>query len=93
MRSFNPEDRLSRNPEMLSTELDQETVLMSIDAGAYYGLEGTARSIWDELQTPLTFAALVDRLVAEYQVTPEACAADLERFLARMEQEGLLRVE
>jgi len=35
----------------------------------------------------------VDRLVAEYQVTPEACAADLERFLARMEQEGLLRVE
>jgi hypothetical protein len=92
MRSFNPQDTLSRAEGMLATELDQETVLMSIDAGAYYGLKGPARSIWEELETPLTFSALVERLVMEYQVTPEACAADLEGFLAKMEQEGLLRV-
>ena len=90
---FGPEDRLSRVQNMLSTELDQETVLMSIDAGAYYGLEGPARSIWEILETPLTFSALVDRLVEEYQVSPETCAADLERFLSEMEREGLLRVE
>ena len=90
---FGPEDRLSRVQNLLSTELDQETVLMSIDAGAYYGLEGPARSIWEILETPLTFSALVDRLVKEYQVSPETCAADLERFLSEMEREGLLRVE
>jgi hypothetical protein len=90
---FGPEDRLSRVQNLLSTELDQETVLMSIDAGAYYGLEGPARSIWEILETPLTFSALVDRLVEEYQVSPETCAADLERFLSEMEREGLLRVE
>jgi hypothetical protein len=78
---------------LLSTELDQETVLMSIDAGAYYGLEGSARSIWEMLETPLTFSALLDRLVEEYRVSPETCAADLERFLGEMEREGLLRVE
>jgi hypothetical protein len=90
---FGPEDRLSRVQNLLSTELDQETVLMSIDAGAYYGLEGPARSIWEILETPLTFSALVDRLVEEYQVSPETCAADLERFLSEMVREGLLRVE
>jgi hypothetical protein len=90
---FGSEDRLSRVQNLLSTELDQETVLMSIDAGAYYGLEGPARSIWEILETPLTFSALVDRLVEEYQVSPETCAADLERFLSEMEREGLLRVE
>jgi hypothetical protein len=78
---------------MLSTELDQETVLMSIDAGAYYGLKGPARSIWEKLESPQTFSALVEGLVGEYRVTPEACAADLVGFLAEMEQEGLLRVE
>jgi hypothetical protein len=78
---------------MLSTQLDEETVLMSIDAGAYYGLEGPARSIWEILETPLTFSALVDRLVEEYRVSPETCAADVERFLGEMEREGLLRVE
>jgi hypothetical protein len=78
---------------MLSTELDEETVLMSIDAGAYYGLKGPARSIWEKLESPLTFSTLVDRLVKEYRITPEACAADVAGFLAEMEQEGLLRVE
>lgn len=90
---FGSEDRLSRVQNLLSTELDQETVLMSIDAGAYYGLEGPARSIWEILETPLTFSALVDRLVEEYQVSSETCAADLEKFLSEMEREGLLRVE
>jgi hypothetical protein len=90
---FDSEDRLSRVQNLLSTELDQETVLMSIDAGAYYGLEGPARSIWEILETPLTFSALVDRLVEEYRVSPETCAADLQRFLGEMEREGLLRVE
>ena len=93
MRSFKPDDKLSRTQDLLSTELDQETVLMSIDAGAYYGLKGTAQSIWEHLETPLTFSALVDCLVKEYQITPEACAADLEPFLAELDREGLLRVE
>jgi hypothetical protein len=78
---------------MLSTELDQETVLMSIDAGAYYGLGGSAQTIWNILEVPVTFSDLVDRLGKEYRVSPETCAADLERFLVKMEREGLLRVE
>ncbi len=93
MHTFKPEDKLVRSEKMLATELDQETVLMSIEAGAYYGMAGPARSIWEKLATPMTFAALVDCLVEEYSVTPEACAADLQKFLADMEQEGLLRVE
>ncbi len=90
---FGLTSKLSRTENLLSTQLDEETVLMSIDAGAYYGLEGPARSIWEILEAPVTFSALVDRLVKEYRVSPETCAADLERFLGEMEREGLLRVE
>ncbi len=90
---FGPENRLSRRENLLSTELDQETVLMSLDAGAYYGLEGPARSIWELLAAPTTFPALVERLVREYRVSPETCAEDIERFLQAMDREGLLRVE
>jgi hypothetical protein len=93
MRRFSPDDRLTRASDLLSTELDQETVLMSIDAGAYYGLEGPARSIWAKLETPLTFSALIASMVEEYEVSPEQCASDLEPFLAHMEREGLLHVE
>lgn len=93
MRGFNPEDRLIRNQEMLSTELDQETILMGIDAGAYFGLAGTAQWIWEKLESPITYSTLVEELVKEYNVTPEACSADLQGFLEAMEREGLLHVE
>jgi len=93
MRRFTSETRLSRSPDLISTDLDQETVLMSIDAGAYYGLKGPAQSIWSILETPLTFSALVDRLVEEYAVSPETCSEDIQQFLAKMEREGLLHVE
>ena len=90
---LSPNSRLSRVQNLLSTELDQETVLMSIDAGAYYGLGGAAQSIWNMLEVPVTFSDLVDRLVKEYRVSPQTCTADLEPFLLKLEQEGLLRVE
>jgi hypothetical protein len=93
MRRFTSETRLSRAQDLISADLDQETVLMSIDAGAYYGLKGPAQSIWSLLEKPLTFSALVDRLVKEYAVSRETCSEDLQQFLAKMEQEGLLHVE
>jgi hypothetical protein len=93
MRTFAPEDRLTRTNELLSTELDHETVLMSINAGAYYGLAGVARCIWEKLENPTSFAELVDCLVREYCVSRDLCASDLQKFLAEIEQEGLLRVE
>jgi hypothetical protein len=56
-------------------------------------LGGAAQSIWNLLETPLTFSELIARLVEQYRVSPETCAADVERFLLKMESEGLLRVE
>jgi hypothetical protein len=41
----------------------------------------------------MTFSALVDEMVKEYEIAPEDCAADLQGFLAEMEREGLLHVE
>jgi hypothetical protein len=93
MRHFTPEDRLSRTSGLLSTELDEETVLMSIDAGAYYGLAGVARRIWEKLENPTSFSELVDCLQREYRVSRETCVLDVEKFLAEIEREGLLRVE
>jgi coenzyme PQQ synthesis protein D (PqqD) len=93
MRIFAPEDRLSRTNDLFSTELDHETVLMSINAGAYYGLAGVARSIWEKLENPTSFSELVDCLEKEYCVSRETCLSDVQKFLAEIEREGLLRVE
>jgi hypothetical protein len=65
---------------------------MNVDAGAYYGLAGPAQSIWRALEAPITFATLLERLTQLYDVAPDTCAAEVERFLLDLRKEGLLRV-
>ena len=93
MTPFRPDARLARVEGLLATDLDQETVLMSIAAGAYYGLGGVARRIWELLAVPCSHQDLVAQLVAEFEVSPERCAQDVEGFLEALQREGLLQVD
>ena len=88
-----PNSRLARVEGLLATDLDQETVIMSIAAGAYYGLGGVARRIWELLAVPCSHQDLVAKLVAEFEVSPERCAQDIEGFLEALQREGLLQVD
>jgi hypothetical protein len=93
MRKFHAVDRLFRSNDLIATNLDDETVLMNIEAGSYYGLEGSARAIWERLETPISFAELVAAMMKEYRVAVADCTSELQIFLGEMEREGLLRVE
>lgn len=93
MSPLRPESRLTRATEPLSTELGNETVLMSIESGSYYGLEDTAQRIWILLATPRTLSDLSIHLAKEYEVSPEQCAEDILPFIEDMITEGLLKVE
>jgi hypothetical protein len=92
MQPLQPQSLLSRAPEPLAADLAGETVLMSLESGSYYGLEGTARRIWELLAAPTTFEALAGALASEYDVAPERAAEDLRPFLDDLRREGLLVV-
>lgn len=93
MSSLHPESLLIRDRKPLSTELGNETVLMSIESGRYYGLEGTAQRIWSLLAAPRSLADLSIQLAKEYEVSPEQCAEEILPFIEEMISEGLLKVE
>ncbi len=90
MAPLSDDTRLARAPELLSTEFRQETVLMSLEAGRYYGLEGTARRIWELLAEPLSLGDLRARLQREFDAPPERLAADLRSFVEELVREGLV---
>jgi hypothetical protein len=93
MKPLRPDSTLARSTRPLSTDLHNETVLMSLESGSYYGLEGTARRIWGLLSTPRTFSDLCLQLSIEFQVTPEQCAKDILPFIEEMGSEGLLVID
>jgi hypothetical protein len=93
MQPLRPDSPLIRSDHPLAADLDDETVLMSLESGHYYGLEGTARRIWELLAAPRTVADLSRQLAAEYQVSPEQCAAEILPFIEELRREGLLVAE
>jgi hypothetical protein len=72
---------VKRNPEMVTSTIDSEIVMMSIDNGEYYGLDEIGSRIWELLEDPITVEKLASDLLVEFEVEEETCYADTLDFL------------
>lgn len=87
------QDIVARMPGLIATELEGRQVMMNIDSGKYYLLDGIGSRIWELLESPRSIGSIAEALVAEYEVAPADCLADLLRFFGKMTREGLIAVE
>jgi len=90
-----PEDAttLSRHPEAADSRVGDETVILHLGSGTYFGLDPVGTRIWELLAVPLTMADLRERLLAEFIVAPEVLAQDMAAFLGQMLDHGILVAE
>jgi len=77
---------------LISSELDGETILMGVTQAAYYGLDATSQRIWDLISQPRQVSEVCDQLVAEYDVDRTTCEQQVFNFLTELNKEGLIRV-
>ena len=78
--------------DQMASDISGETVILGMTAGRYYGLDAVGARVWQILQTPTTVADLRRTIVAEYEVEPERCEADLLMLLQTMLEAGLVEV-
>jgi hypothetical protein len=83
---------VTRAKELLATELDDETVLMSIENGSYYGMEKTGRRLWELIESPMLVSKLIVFLSEEYNVAPDICGSDIIDYLQELYDEKLIVV-
>jgi hypothetical protein len=84
--------RLTPAPELLSSELDGEAVILDLATGVYYGLNGVGARIWELLGEARGLRTIRETLVEEFEVDPARCEADLMEVVGRMAASGLVRV-
>ncbi len=77
---------------LLTSELDGETVLMSLARPSYYGLDATGQRIWTLIAQPRRVGDICAQLIEEYDVERSACEQQVCAFLAELKKEGLIRV-
>ena len=80
----------STKSQHVSVDLNGEAVVLDTDAGIYFGIDGVGARIWELLSSPRRVTDVVATLVDEYDVEPDACRADIERFLGDLYDQGLI---
>lgn len=81
-----------RNNETISGQLNDDLVMVDIEKGSYFSLNSVATRIWELLENPLSPESLYDALLAEYDVTPEQCRTEVNEYLEKMKELGLIQV-
>jgi hypothetical protein len=76
--------------DQVSCRLDEDTVLLELKKGTYYGLNSVGSTIWDLIQKPRSIQAVCSAVVEQYNIDAETCENDVLRLLEELRGAGLV---
>lgn len=82
---------IARDRDIIATDMDGETVMMSVERGEYYGLSGVGPFLWEQLVEPLSIDQLCRRVMQAFEVDEATCRADVSAFVEDLIDKGVLR--
>jgi hypothetical protein len=77
--------------DVLAAHLAGEAVLLDVETKQYYRLNATAAHVWKGLERGMDRGALLQDLVASFEVDPPVAEAELDRLLADLAHRKLVR--
>jgi hypothetical protein len=89
---FNSTTLIRRSPHQASCKLNDEVAILNLDTALYFGVDRVGAQIWAALEVPKTVAALCDDVVGRFEVGPAECRGDVEKFLTRLYENGLIEL-
>ncbi len=83
---------VTQSPDLVATSIEGQTALMSIENGAYYGMDPVGSRIWALIEQPRAGSAVVDQLLREFSVERTVCEQQVLAFLQKLAETNLVRV-
>ena len=77
--------RLAPSGDAIASAVGDETVILQLKNGAYFGLDAVGTRIWELLKEGLSPTAICARMEQEYDVAPDVLEADVRRLLGELE--------
>jgi coenzyme PQQ synthesis protein D (PqqD) len=82
--------RLVPSASTVCAEVDGEAVLLNVDSGVYFGLDGVGTDIWRLLGRGLSEHEIVSELLDDYDVERHRLATDVAAFLDDLRRHSLV---
>jgi len=92
-KEITTETVISQVEDIVASDIDGETVMMSIENGYYYGLDDIGSVIWELIEKPTRVSDLIDILVGKFTVDRETCEKDVLKFLNGLNEDNILVVK
>jgi hypothetical protein len=81
-----------REEEPIAANVDNEVVILSAKAEAYFGLGETGSAIWQMISSPRRVSDICEELVEQYDIDRETCDRDTVAFLITLLKDRLIRI-
>ena len=78
--------------ELASCKIADETIILSLDSGIYFGLNAIGTRIWSLLQEPGPVSRIVAAILDEYEVQPDRCEQEVIALLQDLTAQRLIDV-
>ena len=65
-------------------------VILNMHSGLYYGIDEVGSRIWQMLEEKIPPAAMIDRLLNEYEIEVGECSRQVMDFLTELEKNNLI---
>ena len=85
-----PDTKLSIPPHVMSRLVDDETVLLDLQSGMYFGLDGVGQHIWEGIGEGKTLGDIAAVIAGEYEVDEAQALTDAIEFASDLVERGLL---
>ena len=82
--------RLSVPPQVMSRRVGDETVLLDLESGLYFGVDRVGQRVWELAGSGRTLGDIVDAIVSEFEVERARAEADVLEFAVTLVGKGLL---
>ena len=83
-------DHLRPSPDAVESAVGDETVILHLKSGTYFGLDPMGTRIWAMLKEGVRIADISKRLTEEFDVSQDVAEADARRFLGELKANGIV---
>lgn len=84
---------ISYNPDILTSDMGDEVVMLNVLNSEYYGLDSVGCFIWQNIEDSISISDLVDKLLLEFTIDRETCIKEISIFLQELHQQGLIQID
>jgi len=78
------------SPDVLFQEVQGDSVLLDMNSGVYFGLDRVGTRMWQLMNETKSLTAVVEKVVSEFDVSPDRCTEDVIVLARKLAEQGLI---